>query len=186
MRGSIIFPENTLTKPHFPRDKWRGNFQRWFVIPSQKEIFSKICKKSTRFVGSISERTFTAPINPGRSQTEIKNFPSSFWLKIPRRNGRALNHLHVPWQLHTHSSDTFSPTRAGSPVRHDHFMRATTMGLKCRLSTGKATTAGQDNDTSRKSWAEAQGWNSHGPDSLSGIRWIQSARGRGQIGARKI
>ena len=21
MRGSIIFPENTLTKPHFPRDK---------------------------------------------------------------------------------------------------------------------------------------------------------------------
>ena len=45
---------------------------------------------------------------------------------------------------------------------------------------------GQDNDTSRKSWAEAQGWNSHGPDSLSGIRRIQSARGRGQIGAQNL
>ena len=29
---------------------------------------------------------------------------------------------------------------------------------------------GQDNDTSRKSWAEAQGQDSHGPDSLSGVR----------------
>ena len=120
----------------------KGKFPAAVVIPYKNEIFSKICKKSTRFVGSISERTFAVPMSPGKSQTEIKNFPSSLWLKIPRRNGRALNHLHVPWQVHIHSSDTFSPTRARSPVRHDHFMRATTTDLKCRTATDKATTAG--------------------------------------------
>ena len=93
----------------------KGKFPAAVVILYKKEIFSEICKKSTRFVGSISERTFAVPMSPGRSQTEIKNFPSSFWLKIPRRNGRALNHLHVPWQFHNHSSDTFFPTRAGRP-----------------------------------------------------------------------
>lgn len=64
----------------------KGKFPAAVVIPYKKEIFSKICKKSTRFVGFISERTFAAPMSPGKSQTEIKNFPSSFWLKIPRRN----------------------------------------------------------------------------------------------------
>ena len=37
------------------------------------------------------------------------------------------------------------------------------LGLHCRIATGKATTAGQDNDTSRKSWAEAQGWDPMDP-----------------------
>ena len=93
----------------------KGKFPAAVCHALQKEKISKPCKKSTRFVGSISERTFAVPRSPGKSQTEIKNFPSSFWLKIPRRNGRALNHLHVPWQFHTHSSDTFFSTRAGRP-----------------------------------------------------------------------
>ena len=50
------------------------------------------------------------------------------------------------------------------------FNASDSLGLHCRTATGKATTVGEDNDTSRKSWAEAQGWNSHGPDSLSGVR----------------
>ena len=44
-----------------------------------------------------------------------------------------------------------------------NFMRATTTGLHCRIATDKATTAGADNDTSRKSWAEAQGWDPMDP-----------------------
>ena len=40
-------------------------------------------------------------------------------------------------------------------MRHDHCMQATTTGLKCRFATGKATMAGQDDDTSWKNWAEA-------------------------------
>ena len=151
----------------------------------QKKIFPKTCKKSTRFVGSISERTFAVPISPGESQTEIKNFPSSFWLKIPRRNGRAFNHLHVPWQVHTHSSDTFFPTRAGRPCAMTVLCERQPRASNAGQQPTRRRRRGQDNDTSRKSWAEAQGWNSHGPDSLSGIRWIQSARGRGQIGAQK-
>jgi hypothetical protein len=52
----------------------KGKFPAAVVIPYKKKIFSEICKKTTRFVGSISERAFAVPRSPGKSQTEIKNF----------------------------------------------------------------------------------------------------------------
>ena len=106
--------------------------------------------------------------------------------RFRRDRWRGIAPPHVPWHFSYSFIWYILPHPSRKALRHDHFMRATTTGLQCQFATGKATTAGQDNDTSRKSWAEAQGWDSHGPDSLSGIRWIQRARGRGQIGAQKI
>ena len=48
----------------------------------------------------------------------------------------------VPWQFHTHSSDTFSPTRAGRPCAMTISNASDFLGLHCRTATGKAMTVG--------------------------------------------
>ena len=50
-----IFMENTLTKPHFCRDRWRDNIPRHFVEFHINKLFPETCKKSACFVGSIYE-----------------------------------------------------------------------------------------------------------------------------------
>ena len=51
--GGKIFWRNTLTKPHFCRDRWRGNISRRFGIFHRNELFTERCKNSACFVGSI-------------------------------------------------------------------------------------------------------------------------------------
>ena len=53
--GGKIFWENTLTKPHLCRDRWRGNISRCFVEFYKNQLFPETCKKTTCFVGSTYE-----------------------------------------------------------------------------------------------------------------------------------
>ena len=94
--------------------------------------------------------------------------------------------LDALWQLNTHSSDTFlcgSKNSSRMKVRQDPPATPGYNGkqggerfrtiLKYPLATDKAMKRIRDNDTSLWGWRSTrQGWDSHGPDSLSGVWWF--------------
>ena len=92
----------------------------------------------------------------------------------------------VPWQLNTHSSGTFlcgGESSSRMKVRQDPPAHPGYNGkqggerfrtiLKYSTATDMAMKRYRANDTSLRSWRRTrQGWDSHGPDSLSGIWWF--------------
>ena len=106
--------------------------------PSQKLCtFPKI--KS--FIKKVEFWPFSMPTNWG-----TKKFPKTTLTKrcFRRDKWKAFVEplLPVPWQFHTHLSDTFSLTRAGRPCAMTIFHASDFLGLHYRTATGKATTVG--------------------------------------------
>ena len=136
--GGKIFRENTLTKPHFCRDRWGGishgassNFTK--INYSPKHVKNQPVSWAQYMRGSVQALwnwknlekhlyfcPFWMPTTWGgfwAACTKTKIFVQNALTKprFRRDRWRGIAPLHVPWQFYTHSSDTFSPTRAGRP-----------------------------------------------------------------------
>ena len=113
-------------------------------------------------------------------------FCRGFWLfSLPTYWG-AKKLSPVLWQLNTHSSGTFlcgGESSSRMKVRQDPPAHPGYNGkqggerfrtiLKYPTATDMAMKRYRANDTSLRSWRRTrQGWDSHGPDSLSGIWWF--------------
>ena len=90
------------------------------------------------------------------------------------------NSSYALWQQNIQSSDTLPELRATRRYARIHLPLKVSAGHKVGsdpetipkypAATDKAMTDSGDNDTSLRSWRRTrQGWDSHGPDSLSGI-----------------
>ena len=137
MRGKIFW-ENALTKPHFCRNRWGNNISRCFVEFHKNKLFPKHVKNWSvswaqymrEFVQALWNWKnlekhlyfcpFWMPTTWGEfwaACTKTKIFVQNALTKprFRRDRWRGIAPPHVPWQFYTHSSDTFSPTRAGRP-----------------------------------------------------------------------
>ena len=140
------------------RVKPAGFFCLWGVTSPARKKFFEFLKNKCRF---------------GASKVAVGGWEEKFLLT-------------ATWQLNTHSSDTFlsggeSPSRMKvrqDPPAHPGYNgkqggeRFRTI-LKYSTATDMAMKRYRANDTSLRSWRRTrQGWDSHGPDSLSGTWWF--------------